>query len=219
MNTSKSSYLSSHIVNPPGFLFCFVCWKSLWNVKIKNAKRMARASALSWIDFPFPTPLDVDVDVTQLLLLVLPSINAERRQHVRDLFHISAKGRVYLLVMRFSQIDESQFSDFPSLWFHLNRLYGDGYAESCTLAPDRWRGLSSFHPKNLLSYTCMFRGLSKIPSSLRNIHLHWAYGHPVLSPCMRPCIHSSETEGVGETCTGTEEFCPSWRVFIPNPCF
>ena len=52
---------------------------------------MARASALSWIDFPFPTPLDVDVDVTQLLLLVLPSINAERRQHVRDLFHISAK--------------------------------------------------------------------------------------------------------------------------------
>ena len=77
---------------------------------------MARASALSWIDFPFPTPLDVDVDVTQLLLLlVLPSINAERRQHVRDLFHISAKGRVYLLVMRFSQIDESQFSDFPSL--------------------------------------------------------------------------------------------------------
>lgn len=42
--------------------------------------------------FPFSNPPDVDVDVTQLLLLlVLPSINAERRQHVRDLFHISAK--------------------------------------------------------------------------------------------------------------------------------
>ena len=70
--------------------------------------------------FPFSNPPDVDVDVTQLLLLlVLPSINAERRQHVRDLFHISAKEEFISLLCASRKLTSRNsliFRHFDSIW-------------------------------------------------------------------------------------------------------